>query len=122
MSYKLPVIIGLIALAVAALMLFAWQTSRGGTRGPLGECRTNVLVIASALDVYKKEHHTTLKSLEGLLPNYLVRLPTCPAVGKNTYVLMQDAQGEHFTVCCSSRQHDGRVCYPAYSTRMGLVK
>lgn len=111
-----------IGALVAASMLVAWRNRQEGPRGPLAACRSNVLVLATAIETCEREQQLPVKSLQKLVPAYLKQLPTCPVSGTNTYVLMREDQSPNFTVCCSGRHHGDRECYPAYNTRIGTVK
>ena len=84
------------------------------SEGASAACRTNLRVLATALDRYADDHHGTYPgSLDELVPGYVRRLPRCPVAGVDTYlagyVLSPDKLSFHLE--CSGHYHGAVAPY-----------
>ncbi len=120
-------------LAVAAL---AWvlmpRVKKDHFHGPLTACKSNLKNIATALEMYASDNagnypHSLDKLIE---PDYLKRIPTCPAAGKMTYLDYQvSTEPDSFSFSCCGDNHKGAYTgfeadstgFPKYHAELGLV-
>lgn len=112
---------------------------RGPAVGRRTACQRNLKNIATALGKYAADNQGNYPfSLDGLTPDYMRTIPTCPAAGTNTYVyepdsflslasghISYDVRIPHaFTVYCAGINHRGAGLgenQPSYTSREGLM-
>jgi hypothetical protein len=96
--------------------------------GALTQCKGNFKEISTALEMYSCNHEGHYPhTLAELLPNYLKKLPICPAAERDsysaTYVWAEKPDG--YTFCCSGEAHcivkGIRPNYPQYTAFKGLI-
>lgn len=96
----------------------------------LFRCESNLRSISNAIEMYSTDHHGKYpERLEELVPDYIPRIPQCPAAGKDTYTssysLNKDASGEYYSLFCSGNNHVaaglGRN-FPRFEYKLGTVK
>jgi len=92
---------------MAAFGLKSWSV-QNSRRHDLTECKSNVKNIGTALEMYCTDNSGRYPpSLDLLLPNYLKAIPTCPAVGHETYRSSYQSVSipDNYTVSCQSGRH-----------------
>lgn len=80
-------------------------------RGKTIACRSNMMNIATALEMYSTDYSGQYPENTGLLTtgNYMKTIPTCPMAGKDTYseTYKKSTDPDHFAFRCSDTQaHD----------------
>lgn len=118
---------GLLGLAGAGLIPILgtnFQKARG--RGQLTACKSNEKNIATALEMYASDNGGRYPaSLAPLTPNYLRRIPTCPAAREDTYTqtYQVQAQPDLYTFYCQGHHHsESSENFPQYSAMQGLIE
>jgi hypothetical protein len=116
--------------ALAALVVPAYLQAL--SRHKLQTCQANLKNIASALELYGADHPGHLPpQLSGLCPEYLRRVPHCPAANRDTYSESFELQNSNdpdlppsFRLSCSGGHHLGlaEADAPAYDSEQGLQK
>lgn len=53
-------------------------------------CRENAESLGQARKLYRADHGSPPEALQGLVPAYVDRVPTCPATGQETYAVKGD--------------------------------
>lgn len=92
------------------------------------DCRSNLKNIGTALEMYSTDSSGLYPAaLSALTPNYLKRIPTCPAAGQDTYstAYVRAASADAYTVCCGGHHHASTGCppnFPQYSSTHGLME
>lgn len=69
----------------------------------LADCSNNLKQVAAQLELFKADHESYPGALTELLPQYLQKLPVCPAGGK--YVYRRHDDGEGYTLLCQGDAH-----------------
>jgi len=120
-------------LAVAALACVLLLNFRRCHRpGPLTACKSNLKNLATTLEMYASDNaghypHSLDKLIE---PDYLKRLPTCPAAGRMTYLDYQvSTNPDSFSVSCCGDNHKraykgfeaDSTGIPRYNAEVGLI-
>ena len=90
----------------------------------LTRCRSNLKNVATALEMYSTDNSGRYPfKLAQLCPNYLVRIPECPAAGKDTYTqtYARAEAVDQYAVYCSGSHHALAPNLPAYDSHLGLL-
>ncbi|MCL5773285.1 MAG: hypothetical protein M1536_02760 [Firmicutes bacterium] len=97
-----------------------------GPESAFRHCESNLKNIATALEMYSTDNEGHYPaSLKQLVPNYIQKIPACPAAGKDTYSISykSSVNPDAFTVYCSGNNHKevnaGENC-PMYTSEGGL--
>lgn len=110
-------------LLAAALALLSARPVFAERSGDSGRCLSNLVNIAHALEVYAFYHDGHYpERLDALVPTIFKRLPTCPAVGTDTYSATYDSGGSsgRWSLFCRGHNHlDRPPAYPRYDTVRG---
>lgn len=125
--FELSWALGMVAV-VAAVFMPTYIRARGSA--PSLGCTSSLKTVGTALEMYAYDNeHAFPDALEQLVPTYLKTLPTCPTVGRQTYVEAYTvAHGgtaeEAYTVVCFGNNH-AEIRYPPnfpqYTSRLGLL-
>ena len=114
-----------VGLMLAVVRPMEWYRYRA--LGQLTACESNLRNIGTALEMYSMDHEGRFpRSLVGLTPNYLKKVPTCPACGSDTYSegLADLSRPDAYTVMCTGSSHRRaglRENFPQYSATQGVV-
>jgi hypothetical protein len=93
----------------------------------LQTCEENLKNIGTAMEMYSTDNLGRFPTVLSLLaPNYLKRLPTCPAAHADTYSAgFQSASNpDAYTISCSGHHHGSRGIgpnSPSYTSTQGLL-
>jgi prepilin-type N-terminal cleavage/methylation domain-containing protein len=130
---ELMIVIAIIAI-LAAILVPNFLKARA--QGQLTACKSNCKNIATALEMYASDNsgrYPTTPSFAASLTagNYLKTIPTCPAVGQNTYgpVYTATATPDGFSFYCSGNNHakaytgfaNPPLNFPQYNGDVGLI-
>ena len=128
------ILILLVVLAAVAMLAMQLGPGRGGPRVPQAEqetletCKSNLKNLATAAEMYSSDYAGQFPpSTAQLTPNFLRRIPTCPAANSDTYSPSWTVSNEHpraFTFFCSGNHHKGAwlsANYPQYNSYKGLI-
>lgn len=93
-------------------------------------CESNLRNIFIAIELYSADHRGNCPGkLEQLTPDYLFKMPECPAAGKDTYTssysLKKDSTGEYYILFCSGNNHANAGYgknFPCYEYKLGDIK
>lgn len=91
----------------------------------LTRCKSNLKNVATALEMYSTDNSGRYPTrLAALCPNYLLRIPECPAAQKDTYTQSYASTQipDQFAVYCSGRHHALPPNLPAFDSNLGLVE
>ncbi|MEW6277876.1 MAG: DUF3352 domain-containing protein, partial [Candidatus Eremiobacterota bacterium] len=100
--------------------------TRARAQGQYTACKSNLRNIGTALEMYSTDYSGRYPSDMGhLTPNYLKRIPDCPAAGKDTYSASYEvaATPDAYTLCCKGLSHKALGIpedYPVYTSWAGL--
>lgn len=110
---ELPSLSQILLFAGCLLGICLWLLPdylRAIASGQLHHCRSNLQVLAAAVERYSADHGGHYPPRLNLLrrrgpcgTHYLQKLPTCPSAGKFTYDLV--FSGESFTLRCQGGYH-----------------
>lgn len=93
------------------------------SKGQLTSCKANLKSTNTALQMYAEDFEGRFPTRLGLLtPNYLRRIPNCPAAQRDTYSATYVTDGAAFSMFCQGHHHksaDAPANYPGYSSRVG---
>lgn len=95
--------------------------------GPLKQCRSNLMNIGTALEMYSTDNSGRFpRVLFALAPNYLKTIPTCPAAGKDTYAAHYEfaSNPDAYTFMCKGSNHalSGQAAdFPQYTSTQGII-
>lgn len=91
-------------------------------------CKGNCKNLATALEMYASDNGGSYppRLTHLIRGRYLKRVPTCPAVGTDSYSDSYSAEPDVFSFCCQGDNHkscyDGNSCnYPRYHADFGLI-
>jgi hypothetical protein len=74
--------------------------------GQLRECKANQMEICTAIQNYTQGHSGRCPtSLNALIPDYLPRLPSCPAAYGDSYSSYRVISNDSFLLCCQGQNH-----------------
>ena len=110
---------------VAAILVPNFIKARA--QGQLTACKSNEKNIATALEMYASDNAGRYPAnLEQLTPDYLRRLPTCPAAQSDTYSQTYEFSSapDSYSFYCSGHHHSAagaRENRPAYNAMEGLI-
>lgn len=119
--------------AVAALCAPPDQQALGAflleykRQGELLGCKSNLKNTGTALEMYCTDNGGLFPpALSFLTPNYLKKIPTCPAAGSDTYSggFKSRARPDVYTVICTGSNHSALgipANHPQYRSNEGLV-
>lgn len=105
---------------------------RPATQGQLTACKSNLKNIATALEMYASDNQGRYPdSLSRLTPEYLKKIPNCPAAQSDAYSSSYVRQlyqpdlhlVDEFTVCCKGDHHSKAGTahnHPVYTSQTGL--
>lgn len=119
--------IGFGVLLTLAAIVITPNFIRGGNRGSLTSCESNLKNIGTALEMYSTDNKGLYPfSLRLLLPNYLKVIPTCPTAGRDTYSgsYAHRAKPDGYSYYCEGTNHGGvgiSPNFPQYNSDQGLV-
>ncbi len=116
--------------AIAAVLVPNLMRTRNP--GQLTACKANLRNIATALEMYASDNAGNYpQSLDELIePNYLKRIPTCPAAGKMTYLDYQvSTTPDSFSFSCCGDNHKqvyrgfeaDSTDFPKYNAELGPI-
>lgn len=115
--------------ALSTLLLYAGAPTFSSafrydvSRGQLTSCRANLKNTNTALQMYAEDFEGRFPTRLGLLtPNYLGRIPNCPAARRDTYSATYVTDGAAFSMFCQGHHHKeagAPANYPGYSSRVG---
>ena len=96
-------------------------------QGMLTACKANLKNIGTACEMWYVDHDGAYpESLSQLTPEYLKRIPQCPASGTDTYTATYRLEKEpvNYRVNCTSDHFlvDTVSGYPAYDGERGLIE
>lgn len=87
-------------------------------------CQSNLKNIGTALEMWSTDHAETYpESLARLTPDYLIRIPTCPAADRDTYGGAYRRTAKGYAVLCAGSSHAAAgvaANLPAYDSERGL--
>ncbi len=89
-------------------------------------CQSQVRNIATGLEMWAEDHHGRYPSrLQQLVPDYLYRIPRCPAAGRDTYSpgYQVTSSPARFTVVCFGHNHAADDVFPnnpSYDSQTGV--
>ena len=123
----------LLILSILMLVLLAPSLRRNQARSQLSQCRDNLEMLATGMEMYAADYSAYPTSLRQLSPNYLKTIPLCPADGVQDYSLFTGAdapgnsrrQARYFYLECSRENHTEAAVaghFPAYSSVRGLIE
>lgn len=99
--------------------------AKARAHGQLTACKSNLKNIATALEMYAVDTDGEYpENLSGLTPDYLIRIPECPASGASpySYKLLQDPFSYQIQ-CTGSHESIGvEKGLPAYNSHEGLIE
>jgi hypothetical protein len=98
----------IIVLVVAATIFAPKYIHKSSHTGASSQCIDNSQKICTALEDYSKENKGTYpSSLLRLKPNFISKIPSCPAAEKDTYSRTYKVSTDHkvFTFYCSDSNH-----------------
>lgn len=113
----------LAACAVAALLLLTVLVPgniSARRQGQFTACKSNLKNLGVAMGMYATEHGEYPGSLRQLTPGILRTIPTCPAAGRETYLVTATTG---FTLVCAGQNHSNVKAprnYPQYTSGEGL--
>jgi len=130
------VVTAILGLLAAVLIPNYYKHARD--EGYLSACKSNLKSVATALELYSTGNDGRFPVfLTELSPQYLIELPTCPAVGQDTYSdgYVSNSNPDLFTVVCEGNNHSGvdgiggtsaggagsNLSYPQYCSSQGLI-
>lgn len=127
----LLLVVGL-PLLLAAMLVPNFVRARA--RGQLTACKSNLKNIGTALEMYSTDWSGKYpKELSQLTPKYLKTIPTCPSVGRLTYVMQTgDNVGyntahfqDYYVIHCDGPNHEAvsvPTDFPQYDGLRGLYE
>jgi prepilin-type N-terminal cleavage/methylation domain-containing protein len=90
-------------------------------------CQSNLRNIATGIQVYSNDQHDHKypESIQSLVPQYLGKIPNCPAAGMDTYSESYtfDSKTRNFTIFCKGSHHtelDMSADEPWFNLQQGL--
>lgn len=131
-GHRWLVIAGIVLLLGGAV---GWWLPEFRRVGELRGCQENLKEIATALEMHSTDHGGRFPGgpgdyrpgpgdLRRLLGQYLKRIPTCPAAGRDTYSdgYTQTADPDAYEICCKGQSHPGLPAdFPRYNSTVGPV-
>jgi len=126
---ELMIVIAIIAILAAILVP---NFIRARAQGQLTSCESNCKNIGTALEMYSTDNSgrypsaSPIQTGNGLLPNYLKTIPTCPSAGSDTYDanFSTTSNPDGYSFFCTSGNHTGAGVtgnFPQYNSLQGLV-
>jgi hypothetical protein len=92
----------------------------------LTACETNLKMLSSALEMYSTDNSGRYpEKLSQLLPDYMYKIPICPAAGKDTYSKSYSSKinPDYYKFYCSGYNHSALSVppnYPQFDSTRGL--
>jgi len=127
-----------LAGGAVAVLLFSLQRLlspgflRADHSAPATTCKSNLKVLAAALEMYSDDHQGSYPAtLSELVPRYLQSVPECPAPESQGYqaefgrTAAHNTEGldNYYLIQCSGAGHQGYPRnYPRYDSARGLVE
>ena len=123
-----------LATLVFTLLFFLPSPDRTEDMGYATGCKSNLVSIAIALEMYSTDHDGQYpRNLNQLTPTYIRRLCTCPATGRVTYraefgptaSLNTKHYADYYLVECTGLNHERvglSANYPKYGGVSGLIE
>jgi len=73
----------------------------------MNSCVGNVRALNSALAKYKESRGTYPDKMSSLSPDFIQKVPVCPAAGKDTYTQSYkvSSEGRECSFCCKGKNH-----------------
>lgn len=126
-----PLRTALVTLVLLTIFGFIFVPNfiRARSQGRIGSpCRSNLKNLGTALEMYSVDNHGFFPARQQqVAPQYLKSIPSCPAVGSDTYstgyVVSEDAR--QYLVFCHGDNHHGvgfSPNYPQYSSQRGVLE
>lgn len=125
---------GITAPALVGAAILVPNFVRARAQGQLTACKSNLKNIGTGCEMWATDYNGEYpKTLDQLAPDYLLRLPICPAAGEQTYVQSYSSQpakpGEPWSgtykVYCSGEHHSELgvpANFPQYNSVSGLME
>lgn len=122
---ELLTVIAIIAI-LAGILIPNFLRVRGTSQ--LTACKSNLKNMATAIEMYSAENAAKFPpGLALVTPNYMRAVPTCPAVGINTYSasFTSTINPPFFMIQCEGANHtsvDTNANFPQWSSADGLLE
>lgn len=121
---ELMVVLSIISVLISILLP---NLRRSVERTDLTSCKENLRNVSIVLQQYSNDNNNVFPAtLTSLVPTYLRAVPTCPAVGSDTYTpgyTTVSSPDQNFTVACNGTNHSDMALganQPFYSLTSGL--
>jgi len=120
---EIMIVVSIIAILVAIIIP---RIKKMEGRAKMVSCISNLKNIATAVNIYSNETMGQFPvSLTSIFPDFIGKIPECPAALKDTYTAGYTTNDEYndFTVCCYGKYH--AICgldsnQPFYSAVNGI--